>query len=155
MQHMAFSSVLGTVSLKLLQRLSYKLQIRATVPNFRLCLKLPLKCCHIYFVMNSSAFAKHFCFLGIKDNPSKFIASYSFVFAPYCNLLDSLLLLWCSILSCVLCLYCCYLISGFLLWSNSFISVKLDIPRWFAMTACSGSPSLHLRSHADSLKIFF
>lgn len=155
MQYMAFSSILGTVSFKLLQRLSHKLQIRATVPSFRLCLKLPLKCCHIYFMINSSAFAKHFVSWASRT------IYQNLWYCIHLSLLSTAVYythFYCCDVSFYLvfsAFHCCYLISGFLLWSNSFISVKLDIPHWFAMTAYSGSPSLHLRSHADSLKIFF
>lgn len=152
---MAFSSVLGSVSLKLLQRLSHKLQIRATVPNFRLCLRCPRSAVtfiswliHQLLQNTFVSWASRTIHQNLLHCIHLSLLSTAIYYTHfYCYDVPSYLVFSAF--------HRCYLISGFLLWSNSFISVKLDIPHWFAMTAYSGFPSLHLCSHADSLKIFF
>lgn len=156
LQYVASSSVLGTVLLKLLQQLFQKLPISAAVPSFRPYLMCPWRAATFIswwihqllentFVSGASRASHRNLLLCIHLTLLSTAIYYTHF---YCSDVPSDLV--------VSTFHHGYLISGFLLWSSSFISAKLDIPPW-CMTGRSSSPSLHLLFHVDSVKkyIFF
>lgn len=118
MHHLAFSSVLGTMVLKLLQQLFHKLQIRLET----------VKC-----PWNTAAFISWFIHQLLENTLVSWASR-----AIHQNLLHCIHL---SLLCTAICythfycykvpyyllssaLHCHYLISGFLLWRNSFVSAN-------------------------------
>lgn len=148
MHYLAFSNVLGTMVLKLLQQLFHKLQRRLETVLCALEVLL-----HLFHDSFSSfwrtlvSWASRAIHQNLLHRIHLSVLSTAIYYTHFYYEVPSYLLFSAF--------HCHYLISGFLLRSSWFVSAKSDIPPWFAMSAYSSFPPLHLLSPVDSLKISF
>lgn len=92
----------------------------------------PWNAASFYFMIHSSSFEKHFCFLGIKRHSSTFITGYSFVFALSGNLFRLIFVVM------MLCLISSSLLFIVALWFlPSFLGVAcLLLPVYYSIPVC-------------------